>query len=36
MENTGKKSHGAKVPLIILLSVIVIFTAVLFFKALVG
>ena len=35
MENV-KKSHGAKVPLIILLSIIVVFTAVLLFKAIAG
>ena len=36
MENVNQKSHGAKVPLIILLSVIVIFTLVLLFKAMVS
>jgi hypothetical protein len=33
MENAKTKSHGAKIPLIILLSIIVIFVAVLFIRA---
>jgi hypothetical protein len=36
MENTKKNSHGAKIPLIILLSIITIFTFILLFKAMVG
>ena len=35
MENV-KKSHGAKMPLIVLLTAIVAFTAILLFKAIVG